>query len=59
MADREHTHAEQRAFDADAWGASPHRYPEADRSVYDDDELDPECVPVARSVLTGEADERG
>jgi hypothetical protein len=47
-------HAERRAFDADAWGASPDWDPPTDRSVYDEDDLDDvteEKVPLARSLI--------
>ena len=47
-------YAERRAFDADAWGASPNWDPEAERSVYDDADLDGELVPLARSIVSGE-----
>jgi hypothetical protein len=47
--------AERRAFDADEWGASPNWQPPAERSVYDDDDLDDEeFVPLARSTVTPE-----
>jgi hypothetical protein len=42
-------------FDPDAWGASPNGEPEPDRSVYDDDELDDELVPSARSLVPADA----
>jgi hypothetical protein len=42
------------AFDADVWGASPNWDPEAERSVYDDDDLDEELVPRARSLVSAE-----
>jgi hypothetical protein len=48
-------HAEQRAFDADAWGASPNGDSGAEQSAYDDSELDQERVPLARSVMPGDA----
>jgi hypothetical protein len=42
-----------RAFDADAWGASPNWDPDTERSAYDDDDLDDEeKVPLARSLVT-------
>jgi hypothetical protein len=47
--------AEQRSFDPDAWGASPNWDPDAEQSVYDDSDLDRELVPLARSILSGEA----
>jgi hypothetical protein len=41
-----------RAFDPDAWGASPNWGPDTERSVYDDDDLDDEeQVPLARSLV--------
>jgi hypothetical protein len=54
MNDHAGHHAERRAFDADAWGASPNWDPDAERSVYDDDDLDDidrEQVPLARSLI--------
>jgi hypothetical protein len=47
--------AERRAFDADAWGASPNWDPVAERSVYDDD-LDEELVPLARSTVSADTE---
>jgi hypothetical protein len=38
-------------FDADAWGASPSWHPSAGQSLYDDDDLDAELVPQARSLF--------
>jgi hypothetical protein len=48
-------HAEPRAFDPDAWGASPNWDVRAEQSVYDDGDLDQELVPLARWVMPGEA----
>jgi hypothetical protein len=47
-------HTESRAFDADAWGASPNWDPEAERSVYEDDDVDDERMPRARSLVDPE-----
>jgi hypothetical protein len=50
-------HAERRAlneargFDADDWGASPSWDPSAEQSLYDDDDVDDELVPRARSLF--------
>lgn len=51
MDDQAAHHAERRAFDADAWGASPNWGPDAAQSAYDDDDLDDEPVPLARSLI--------
>jgi hypothetical protein len=39
------------SFDADAWGASPNWDPSDGQSLYDDDGLDAELVPQARSLF--------
>jgi hypothetical protein len=43
--------ADAGGFDADAWGASPSWHPSAGQSLYDDDDLDAELVPQARSLF--------
>jgi hypothetical protein len=48
------THAEQRAFDPDVWGASPSWDSGVPQSVYDDSDLDEEHVPLARSIMPGD-----
>jgi hypothetical protein len=46
--------ADAGGFDADAWGASPSWDPSAGRTLYDDDDLDAELVPQARSLFAVE-----
>jgi hypothetical protein len=38
-------------FDADVWGASPSWAASAEQPLYDDDDLDAELVPQARSLF--------